>query len=291
MALPQVKIAPLIPPAQPRLPAATVQYDINYQNQLNNVLRLYFNQLDNYNRIFASPNGGAFLQFPNGSFHQDGNTALTANMTNVSTAAIQVTSTSTFLSSGYLLIESELIAYTGKTATTLTGITRGVYGTTNVSHTAGVAVTEALGTASATTSVAIPFTSTDTSSGVALSTTTNTQIVFSVSGYYNVQFSAQLLSFATADDNVTFWFRQNGVDVPYSAGNQSVPSKHGSFPGAALVSWNQIFAFNTGDYLELLYYSDSGNSVVATKPAGTAPVHPVSPSVAISATFVSALYP
>jgi hypothetical protein len=31
----------------PRLPAATVQYDMNYINQLNNVLRLYFNQLDN----------------------------------------------------------------------------------------------------------------------------------------------------------------------------------------------------------------------------------------------------
>ena len=31
----------------PRLPAATPEYDINYINQLNNVLRLYFNQLDN----------------------------------------------------------------------------------------------------------------------------------------------------------------------------------------------------------------------------------------------------
>ena len=31
----------------PRLPAATLEYDLNYINQLNNVLRLYFNQLDN----------------------------------------------------------------------------------------------------------------------------------------------------------------------------------------------------------------------------------------------------
>jgi len=31
----------------PRLPAATPQYDPNYINQLNNVLRLYFNQIDN----------------------------------------------------------------------------------------------------------------------------------------------------------------------------------------------------------------------------------------------------
>ena len=31
----------------PRLPAATNVYDPNYINQLNNILRLYFNQLDN----------------------------------------------------------------------------------------------------------------------------------------------------------------------------------------------------------------------------------------------------
>ncbi len=43
------------------------------------------------------------------------------------------------------------ITYTGKTSTTFTGITRGVYGTTNVAHSIGDAVTEALGVASSTT--------------------------------------------------------------------------------------------------------------------------------------------
>ena len=38
----------------PRLPAATVQYDINYINQLNNILRLYFNQVDNLLGQFSS---------------------------------------------------------------------------------------------------------------------------------------------------------------------------------------------------------------------------------------------
>jgi len=33
--------------ASPRLPAATVEYDQNYINQLNNILRLYFSQIDN----------------------------------------------------------------------------------------------------------------------------------------------------------------------------------------------------------------------------------------------------
>jgi len=30
----------------PRLPSATVEYDSQYINQLNNILRLYFNQVD-----------------------------------------------------------------------------------------------------------------------------------------------------------------------------------------------------------------------------------------------------
>ena len=39
----------------PRLPAATVEYDQNYINQLNNVLRLYFNQIDNlFGQLMAS---------------------------------------------------------------------------------------------------------------------------------------------------------------------------------------------------------------------------------------------
>ena len=38
----------------PRLPAATQQYDSAYINELTNVLRLYFNQLDNAGPMTAS---------------------------------------------------------------------------------------------------------------------------------------------------------------------------------------------------------------------------------------------
>jgi hypothetical protein len=41
----------------PRLPAATVQYDVNYLNQLNNILRLYFNQIDNILGQLSSGSG------------------------------------------------------------------------------------------------------------------------------------------------------------------------------------------------------------------------------------------
>lgn len=282
---------PLIPPKAPRLPVATQEYDKVMIDEENNILRLYFNTIDNFGQSLNSSIGGAFLQFPYGSFHQDGNTTLTAAMTNVSTTAIQVVSTDGFVSSGVLLIGSELILYTSKTSTTFSGITRGAYSTTNVAHAIGDQVTEALGTTSPTTFVAFPFTSTDASNNISLETVDSTRITFAVSGYYNIQFSAQVLNYSTTDDNVSIWFRVNGVDVPYSAGVQAVPAKHGSFPGTTIMGWNSILPLNSTDYIQLLFSSDSGNTVVATYPAGTAPVHPVSPSVAITATFVSALFP
>lgn len=69
----EFKVGPLISPQAPRLPNATVEYDQNYINQLNNILRLYFNQLQNFNQLFTTNTGGAFLKFPSGSFQDNTN--------------------------------------------------------------------------------------------------------------------------------------------------------------------------------------------------------------------------
>lgn len=277
--------------AAPSLPLAPREWNAQYQDQYSNVLRLYFNRLDSFiSKLTAiTYTDGTLLQFPNGAFYQDGTTTLTASMSNVSTAPIQVVSTAQFENSGHLLIATELVAYTGKTATTFTGITRGVYGTTNVSHAIGTNVSESQGVTSPTASTSILLDTTTASNGVTIDALNKSKVVFAVAGYYNIQFSAQLLNFTTSDDNVTFWWRQNGADVPYSAGIQAVPAKHGSTPGASIVSWNIVLPINVGDYIQLLFASESGNTVVATYPAGAAPVHPVSPSVILTATFVSAL--
>jgi hypothetical protein len=277
-------------PAVPNLPLAPVGYERQYQDQLNNALRLYFNQLNNLNSVLIGSTGGAFLQFPNGAWHQDGYTTLAVSLSNTSTTPIQVASTAGFLPAGALIIDSELIKYTGKTATTFTGITRGAYGSSKASHTAGVYVAEAQPVPSSTTELVVSLTATDTANGIDLDPTDITKVVAAVAGYYNIQFSAQLLTFDSSIDNVTLWFRQNGVDVPYSAGIVSIPAIHGGKPGAAIVSWNLVMALNAGDYFQLIIASESGNTVAATYPPGTAPVHPASPSIILTATFVSALY-
>ena len=275
--------------AAPNLPLATREYDPQYIDQLNNVLRLYFNRLDALLGQLMASYDGSGIQFPNGAFYQDGYTTLTANMTNNGTTPIQVTSTDGFISSGGLIIGSELITYTGKTSTTFTGITRGVYGSTNVAHTAGVSVSEAQTLASSTVSAPLTLLQTTVSNGVHIDTTDKTKIVHDTAGIYNIQFSIQMLTFDGTIDNVTIWFRLNGVDIPYSAGIATIPAIHGGNPGTAIISWNLVQPMNAGDYIQLLFASTTGNTVAATYPPGTSPTRPASPSIIVTSTFVSAL--
>ena len=279
----------IINPAPPNLPLGPQEYERRYQDQFSNVLRLYFNQLKNALGELFGDNGGRYIAFPNGAFYQDGYTTLTANMTNNGTTPIQVTSTAGFLSAGGLIIGTELIKYTGKTTTTFTGITRGVYGSTNVAHTAGVSVSEAQTLASSSSTLPLTLLQTTVSNGVYIDPTDKTKIVHSIAGIYNIQFSIQMLTFDGTIDNVTIWFRLNGVDIPYSAGVATVPAIHGGNPGTAIISWNLVQPLNTGDYVQLLFASNTGNTVAATYPPGTSPVHPASPSIIVTSTFVSAL--
>jgi hypothetical protein len=279
----------IINPAPPNLPLGTDTYERRYQDQFSNVLRLYFNQLKNALGELFGVNGGRYVEFPNGAFFQDGYTTLTANMTNNSTTPIQVTSTADFFAPGGLIIGNEIIKYTGKTATTFTGITRGAYGSTNTAHTAGVSVSEAQTLASSSVSTALTLLQTTVSNGVSIDPTDKTKIVHSIAGIYNIQFSIQMLTYDGTIDNVTIWFRLNGVDIPYSAGIATIPGIHGGNPGTAIISWNLVQPLNAGDYVQLLFASTTGNTVAATYPPGTSPAHPASPSIIVTSTFVSAL--
>lgn len=63
-------------------------------------------------------------------------TSLTSGMS-ASDVEVQVASTAAFPSAGTLTIDAEIIEYTGKTATSFTGLSRGKYGTTAASHLSG----------------------------------------------------------------------------------------------------------------------------------------------------------
>ena len=62
-----------------------------------------------------------------------------------SATSVTVDSSANFETAGYLLIDSEIMQYTGKTSTTFTGLTRGLFETTATTHADDAVVTEALG--------------------------------------------------------------------------------------------------------------------------------------------------
>jgi len=64
------------PPKAPALPDGGVEYTRAYHSQFNNILRLYFNQLDGVNSALLGPAGGKHIDCPNGLFFSISNQAL-----------------------------------------------------------------------------------------------------------------------------------------------------------------------------------------------------------------------
>lgn len=285
---PQIKVLELRPPKAPNLLIAPVSYAQLYQDQLNNALRLYFNQIDNFSFGLLSGTGGASIKFPYFAGYQNGNTALTGNITNNSTTPIPVTSTVGFPNSGFIIIGTEIIQYTAKTATTFAGtITRGVKSTTNVAHNTGDKVAEAAAV-TAGSAAAIDLDTVTYSNGINC-TVPDSKIYFDNAGIFNIQFSLQFLNYTNQEDNVTVWFKKNNSDIVESASIEQVNPSHGGNPGASVLALNLIEQFAVGDYVELYWTSVSGNTVLATYPPGTSPVSPASPAVILTVTFVSAV--
>jgi len=67
------------PVVQPRLPAAPNEYNSEFIEQYSNILRLYFNQLDNLTGVVLGESGGRFIRFPYGAFSSDQDQVTTAN--------------------------------------------------------------------------------------------------------------------------------------------------------------------------------------------------------------------
>lgn len=72
---------PLKKPNNPALPLPTPEYSRTFLDNHNNVLRLFFNQLTNVFDNILGPNGGQFIDCPNGLFFNTADQAFPANNT------------------------------------------------------------------------------------------------------------------------------------------------------------------------------------------------------------------
>lgn len=204
-------------PVAPNIPLAPIEYQQGYHDQTANVLRLYFNQLNNLTQQLTGPTGGGYLKFPNGSFY---NTVRQTTLGNV----------------------EEKISFTGTSA----------------------------------------------SNGVSIDPTNNTRIVVTVPGYYNFQFSLQLLK--TGGGNVDFfiWPKVNGAGVDNSNSKESL---NGGANEAKIAAWNFVLPMNKDDYFELAWSASNNTAVIEAFSAPVLPPSPAVPPALLTATFVSALYP
>jgi hypothetical protein len=220
-----------------------------------------------------------------GAFHFDYTTTLTADISN-SVTTINVVSTFGFSSTGALIIESEVITYTGITATSFTGCTRGAAGSSNVSHLTGAYVGGAQ-VATANTPTLLQINTTDLSNGVTLNTTTN-QISFAVAGTYNIAFSVQLFNGSTGQDLSAFWFQLDGSDVPSSASWATVASRESAnIPASAIVAANIFLTVTASSKLTMKWLTQDGHTVVVTYPPSVSPAYPAAPAIILTVNQVS----
>ena len=96
------------PIVQPRLPAAPTQYDPQFIEQYSNVLRLYFNQLDNLTNVLLGESGGRFIRFPYGAFSSNQDQVTTAN-----TATLMTLNTTDFANGVSISSSKITVEYAG----------------------------------------------------------------------------------------------------------------------------------------------------------------------------------
>lgn len=109
-------------------------------------------------------------------------------------------------------------------------------------------------------------------------------------GVYAVQFSLLL---SNTDNNtvhdVDVWFRVNDVDVPDSNSQFSVPGKHTGVNGHLVAVTTLPLALYAGDFVEIVWHTDSSTVFIEYVPPQISPIRPAAPGAIATAQFISEL--
>jgi hypothetical protein len=287
----------LLPPKSPSLPVGPLEYDQRYQDQLLNVLRLYFNTLDNTfgSLLGVGGGGGKYIRFPYGAFEDT-----TVQTAPANTAQVMRLNTTTYAND--ISIGSHTAVFTGRiddgtppgagTVLTVTAITSGaIYlgmTLTGGAITAGtLVVSQTSGTAGGVGAYVVSISQERTS--LTITGTVASEMVVAQPGIYNLQWSGQFINVAAQIHEVSVWIRVNGTDVVGSTGGVSINAKHGAFDGGAIPAWNYLVELQADEYVELWWSTPDVDTYITSFVAGTSPTRPATASVIATLTFVSAL--
>jgi hypothetical protein len=120
---------------------------------------------------------------------------------------------------------------------------------------------------SANVSQSMNFEVTDIASGVSIAS--NSRITLANAGTYNIQFSAQVVAAAGAD-NLYIWLKKNGTNVAASAGHLDLANN-----AEAIAAWNYVVDAAAADYFEIAWQAtDAGTIILAETATGNIPSVP-----------------
>jgi hypothetical protein len=135
--------------------------------------------------------------------------------------------------------------------------------------------------AAANTAYAITYDTPAMSSGISLGTPAS-RIVFEEGGTYLLAFSAQITSTSGSTVDFRFWPRVNGSDMPGSTIRANLHQNNASFA----VSRSAVFQMAAGDYLEVMWATDSTAGFLQA--AAATAYAPATPSTTLSITRIRA---
>lgn len=219
-----------------------------------------------------------------GAFHFDYTTTLTSTI-NGTVGTIPVVSTTGFSSTGSIIIDDEIITYTGITATSFTGCTRGVNHSANGTHASGAYVGGAQ-VAAANTATLLQINTVDLSNGVSLNIATN-ELSVAVAGTYNIAFSIQLLNTGNSQDLSNIWFALDGTNVASSSSWATTAARAGTVPGAVIMAANLFLTLTTSNKLTMKWLTVSGDTSIVTYPPSVSPSYPAAPAAIVTVNQVS----
>ena len=87
------------------------------------------------------------------------------------------------------------------------------------------------------------------------------------------------------------WLRKNGADELDTNTPITVPARHGSTDGTAVLTVTFVNEHTAGDYLELYWNAEDTNiSLLTVNSSTVAPIYPRSPAVVLSVNKIAGGY-
>jgi hypothetical protein len=141
-------------------------------------------------------------------------------------------------------------------------------------------------TGSISAGTAMTFNTQDVSDGITLSG--GSQFVVPNDGIYNLQFSAQFKNIDNAQHDVNVWFRVDGIDLPNSNTQVTIPArKSAGVFGYGVAAWNIFLDLNASQYVQIMWLPTSLSVSLEHLPASVTPAYPATPSVIATITQVA----